>query len=151
MDKALDRDKKNILWFEEIEKKDVPLVGGKNSSLGEMFSKLTSLGINIPNGFALTSAAFWHYLRYNGIDGELADLFKKLDHKDLASLKETSRKARALVLKGKFPEDLEQEIISGYQKLCDYYKKRISAWPSVLRPRPRILRTLLLPASTKLI
>ncbi|MFA5746547.1 MAG: phosphoenolpyruvate synthase [Candidatus Paceibacterota bacterium] len=124
MDKALDRDKKNILWFEEIEKKDVPLVGGKNSSLGEMFSKLTSLGINIPNGFALTSAAFWHYLRYNGIDGELADLFKKLDHKDLASLKETSRKARALVLKGKFPEDLEQEIISGYQKLCDYYKQK---------------------------
>lgn len=119
-----EKEKKNLLWFEEIEKKDVPLVGGKNASLGEMFSKLTSLGINIPNGFAVTSTAFWRYLEHNGIDGKLAELFKKLDHKSLASLKETSRKARTLVLKGEFPEDMEQEISDAYQKLCDYYKQK---------------------------
>ncbi len=119
-----DKEKKQILWFEEIIKKDVPLVGGKNASLGEMFSKLTSLGINIPNGFALTSTAFWNYLQYNKIDRELADLFKKLDYKNLDSLKETSRKARGLVLKGKFPKDLEQEILADYQKLGDYYKQK---------------------------
>jgi len=50
--------KKYILWFNEISKEDVPLVGGKNASLGEMFSKLTKKGINIPNGFAITAQAF---------------------------------------------------------------------------------------------
>ncbi|MFA5743099.1 MAG: phosphoenolpyruvate synthase [Candidatus Paceibacterota bacterium] len=118
------KEKKQILWFEEIIKKDVPLVGGKNASLGEMFSKLTSLGINIPNGFALTSTAFWSYLRYNKIDQDLADLFKKLDYKNLRSLKETSRKARDLVLKGEFSKEMEQEIASNYQKLSDYYKQK---------------------------
>ncbi|MCX6760639.1 MAG: hypothetical protein NTZ84_00825, partial [Candidatus Nealsonbacteria bacterium] len=49
------RSKKNILWFKEISIKDIPLVGGKNASLGEMFSKLSAKGINIPNGFATTS------------------------------------------------------------------------------------------------
>jgi pyruvate,water dikinase len=50
---------KYILWFKDIRSEDVPLVGGKNASLGEMFSQLTSKGINIPDGFALTTKAYW--------------------------------------------------------------------------------------------
>lgn len=118
------KEKKEILWFKDIVKKDVPLVGGKNASLGEMFSNLTSFGINIPNGFALTSAAFWNYLQYNKIDKKLSDLFKELDYKNLKSLKAVSKKARDLVMKGKFSKETEKEILSAYQKLGEYYKQR---------------------------
>ncbi|MFA5249540.1 MAG: phosphoenolpyruvate synthase [Candidatus Paceibacterota bacterium] len=124
MDTQTARDKKFLLWFGELSKQDTPLVGGKNSSLGEMFSKLTSLGVNIPNGFALTSAAYWHFLKYNKIDEKLPEIFKKLDHKDLKSLKETSKKIRTLILKGEFPPELEKEITENYQKLCEYYKQK---------------------------
>ena len=80
------KSKKYILWFKDISSKDVPLVGGKNASLGEMYSELTKKGISIPNGFALTSKAYWHYLKYNKIDGKLKEIFKKFDHKTLKSL-----------------------------------------------------------------
>ena len=90
--------KKYILWFKEISIKDVPLVGGKNASLGEMFSQLTKKGINIPDGFALTSRAYWYYLKANKIDKKLREIFSKLDSKNLDSLKETSKLSRALIL-----------------------------------------------------
>ncbi|MFA5387634.1 MAG: phosphoenolpyruvate synthase [Candidatus Paceibacterota bacterium] len=121
---GVEKEKKQILWFKDIIKKDVALVGGKNASLGEMFSNLTSLGVNIPNGFALTSTAFWDYLQYNGIDQKLAGLFEKLDCKNLKSLKQTSKQARDLVMKGSFPKEMEKEILAGYRKLGEYYKER---------------------------
>ena len=71
----LKKSKKLILWFDEVSTKDVLLVGGKNASLGEMFSTLTKKGINIPNGFAITSEAYWHFLRENGVDKKLKEVF----------------------------------------------------------------------------
>ena len=59
---------KNVLWFNEVTKKDIDQVGGKNGSLGEMFSQLTEKGVNVPNGFATTADAYWYYLQHNGID-----------------------------------------------------------------------------------
>jgi len=64
----MENKQKNILWFNEVTKKDVDLVGGKNGSLGEMFSQLGQKGVPVPNGFITTSAAFWRYLKFNGID-----------------------------------------------------------------------------------
>ena len=116
--------KKYILWFKEILKEDVPLVGGKNASLGEMFSKLSKKGINIPNGFAISSEAFRYYLRFNKIDEKLKEIFKKFDPKSIKSLKETGEKARQLILRGKFPPDLEKEILENYQKLSKIYKQK---------------------------
>ena len=131
--------KKYIRWFNEISLKDVPLVGGKNASLGEMYQKLSqeayprqrrggpskskiwNRGINIPNGFALTSNAFWYYLKFNGIDEKLEEIFGKFEPKSLRSLKETGNQARQLILKGKFPPDLEKEIILNYEKLSKEY------------------------------
>ena len=52
-----------ILWFKDISSKDVPLVGGKNASLGEMLSKLSKKGISVPDGFVLTTEAYWHFLK----------------------------------------------------------------------------------------
>ena len=70
------RTEKNILWFDEISIKDVPLVGGKNASLGEMYSKLTSKGVSIPNGYALTSSAYWSFLKSTGLDKNIKTAIK---------------------------------------------------------------------------
>jgi pyruvate, water dikinase len=115
--------KKLILWFSQISKKDTPLVGGKNASLGEMFSKLTEKGINIPNGFAITAEAFRYFLKFNKIDGKLKEIFEKFNPKSIQSLKETGKSARDLILKSKFPPDLEKEILENYQKLSKIYNQ----------------------------
>jgi pyruvate,water dikinase len=115
--------KKYVLWFKEISKDDVPLVGGKNASLGEMFSKLSRKGIQVPNGFAITAEAFRYYLRFNQIEEKIREIFEKFNPKSIQSLKETGEKARSLILKGKFPPDLEKEILENYQKLSKIYNQ----------------------------
>lgn len=125
---------KYILWFKDILAKDVALVGGKNASLGEMFSQLTKKGlpagrqgINIPNGFALTSEAYWHYLKANKIDKKIKDIFAKLNSKNLKSLKKASELSRGLILKADFPADLKKEIAGAYKKLGGDVAVRSSA------------------------
>jgi pyruvate,water dikinase len=115
--------KKYVIWFKEISKEDVPLVGGKNASLGEMFSKLSKKGINVPNGFAITAEAFRYFLKFNKIDEKLKEIFEKFDPKSIQSLKETGKSARNLILKSKFPPDLEKEILKNYQKLSKIYNQ----------------------------
>jgi len=63
--------RKFTLWFDEISIDDVPSVGGKNASLGEMYRELTSKGVKIPNGFATTSDAYWHVINSAGILSQL--------------------------------------------------------------------------------
>jgi pyruvate,water dikinase len=110
------------LWYKDISKKDVPLVGGKNASLGEMIRSLSPKGVRIPDGFALTSKAYWHFLRENKIEKKLKDIFRNFKPDNLENLKETSKAARSLILKAKFPKELEQEIIKAYQKLSEKYQ-----------------------------
>ena len=115
---------KLILNLNEISIKDVPVVGGKNASLGEMISKLGKKGVNIPDGFVLTSFAYWHFLKENKIDQKLKEIFAKFDQKSIKSLKETGKRARNLILRAEFPEDLKRETIEFYRKLSQKYKKR---------------------------
>ncbi len=115
------KSKKYIVWFKDISKNQGKLVGGKNASLGEMFSKLTKKGINIPNGFATTSSAYWYFLKSNAIDKKLKKIFQSFNPESIASLKKTGKLARELILKGKFPQDLEKEIIRNYKKLSEKY------------------------------
>jgi len=115
---------KYILWFKEIYSKDVPLVGGKNASLGEMYSQLTKKGINIPNGFALTSESYWFFLKENKIDKKIKAILDKFNPKDLRSLQETGRNIRNLILKAKIPYSLEKEILKSYKELSNYYKQK---------------------------
>jgi pyruvate, water dikinase len=117
----MNKEKKLILWFRELSKTDVGLVGGKNSSLGEMFSKLTQKGINVPDGFATTSFAYWYFLEKNNLLPKLKEIFKKLDFKNVASLQEAGRRARNLVMDSEFPEDLKKEISGAYKKLSKEY------------------------------
>ncbi len=115
------KEQKLVLKFSEISKKDVALVGGKNASLGEMFSNLGKKGISVPDGFATTSHAYWYFLKKNGLLPKLKEIFKELDTKDVNSLKKVSKEARSLILRSKFPEDLEKEIIKSYRELSKKY------------------------------
>jgi len=114
---------KYILWFKQINSKDVALVGGKNASLGEMIRALTKEGVNIPDGFALTSKAFWYFLKKNKIDKELKNIFKNFNPKSLDSLIKTGKASRTLILETELPDDLKKKIIRSYRKLCKKYKQ----------------------------
>jgi len=118
------KEQKNILWFKEITKNDTPIVGGKNASLGEMYSKLVEKGINVPNGFALTSKAYWYYLKANKIDEKIKRLFKKFNPKSIKSLEETSKEARKIILQGDIPENLKQDIFKKYKTLSENYGEK---------------------------
>ncbi len=112
---------KNILWFSELRKSDVNEVGGKSASLGEMYSLLVPKGINIPNGFSTTAYAYLSFLEYNGFDKKLKEIFSTFNPKNLTNLQATGKKARNLILSGKFPPQLEKEIVEAYAMLCKEY------------------------------
>jgi len=115
--------KKYILWFKEIGIKDVPIVGGKNASLGEMYCHLTKLGINIPNGFAISAQAYFYFLEKGGIKKTIQKLLSKFNPKSIKSLQETGKKIRKLILDTPLPEDLKKDIIKNYMELCKMYKQ----------------------------
>lgn len=96
---------------------DVPVVGGKNASLGEMFTKLSSKGIRVPDGFATTAFAFWTFLDYNKLWEPLQQLMTTLDRKDFANLKEVGAQARKLISEATIPEEIEKDITDAYKKL----------------------------------
>lgn len=104
--------------FGKIDINDLAIVGGKNSSLGEMFNKLSSKGIHVPDGFATTADAFWYFLDNNNLRGPLQELLKQLDKKNYSNLKETGLKARQMILAARIPDDLIEEIADAYKKLC---------------------------------
>jgi pyruvate, water dikinase len=106
-----------IRKFSELRMKDVPLVGGKNASLGEMFNDLASHGVRIPDGFATTAEAFRSYLKQNELDKKLDDLLKDLDREEYSNLNSIGKQARELILSGKFSEELKQAIRKAYRDL----------------------------------
>ena len=107
-----------IKQFKEISIADIAVVGGKNSSLGEMFSKLSSKGIPVPDGFATTAFAFEEFLTNNSLPLRLNDLMLQLDKKNYLNLKETGAKARKLLLDAELPKNLQAAIIPAYKELC---------------------------------
>jgi pyruvate, water dikinase len=108
---------KFLLWFQDLSIDDTPLVGGKNAALGEMYGSLTKLGINIPNGFALTAKAYWYFLDKAGIKNEIEEIFKDLDHNNLQELQKKGEKARQTILRASLPDDLKDVIREAYEKL----------------------------------
>ncbi|MCX6799929.1 MAG: phosphoenolpyruvate synthase [Candidatus Falkowbacteria bacterium] len=109
--------KKYIKFFNEIVYTDVPKVGGKNASLGEMYSKLHAKGIKVPNGFATTAEAYHDFIKSNQLEILIKNILKNLDTKDVRDLAVRGAKIRQIILNAKFPLDLEKQIIKGYYKL----------------------------------
>jgi pyruvate,water dikinase len=115
-----------IKWFKELGIKDVNEVGGKNGSLGEMYNNLTPLGINVPNGFAVTATAYKYYLKANNLEDKLAKLFENFNPDDIEQLQKVGKTARELIMNAFVPKDLEEEILKDFDKLKEEYGEDLS-------------------------
>ncbi|MBV1915093.1 MAG: phosphoenolpyruvate synthase [Pseudomonadales bacterium] len=118
--------KNYIRWFNEITIEDVPLVGGKNASLGEMYQNLTAEGVRIPNGFAITAEAYCYVLEKNDAWQQLHELLDDLNPDNIKELQQYSKKARDIVHGCELPEDLRAAILQSYEKLKQEYGDDIS-------------------------
>lgn len=111
------RSKAFVLWFKELRNTDVKLVGGKNASLGEMYSLLTPKGVRIPNGFAVTSTSYFYFLKATGIKQEIKKILRDLDTTDMNNLSARGEKVRNTILAAELPSDLKRAIVVNYRKL----------------------------------
>ena len=115
------KDDKMVLWFDELDLADIPQVGGKNASLGEMRRELIPEGVSIPDGYAVTANAYRYLLKSSGIAEQMKKILSDLDTHDMENLKNRGRQIRSLIYHSPFPKDLEDEIIAAYGKLCEEY------------------------------
>ncbi|MEJ2241467.1 MAG: phosphoenolpyruvate synthase [Candidatus Bathyarchaeota archaeon] len=119
----MNNNKMNVIWFKDLSMNDVPRVGGKNASLGEMICTLKTEGIRIPDGFATTSKLYWEFLEKNDlrnkIDSYLQDFIK-----GEKPLKKVGASIRNLLLSASFPENLAKDITNAYNQLCNSYGKK---------------------------
>ncbi|MGB3188642.1 MAG: phosphoenolpyruvate synthase [Limnoraphis sp.] len=117
------KEKAFVLWFEEVRISDIPLVGGKNASLGEMIQQLSPKGVNVPTGFATTAYAYRHFIESAGLEIKLRKLFADLDVEDVKNLRKRGKQARSLILDTPFPPEIETAIINAYRQLCKNHTK----------------------------
>jgi pyruvate, water dikinase len=111
---------KFIKTFNRISSKDVAKVGGKNASLGEMMNNLSPLGVEVPDGFAVTVDAYAEFLATNALTPVLQNVLDQLDRQSLGNLAEIGEKCRGFVLNSKFPEDVEDSIRKAYARLMSH-------------------------------
>ncbi len=115
-----------IKSFSEIELKDLPQVGGKNASLGEMYHHLAPKGIRVPDGFATTASAYWDFLAHNNIRDVLSRELNKLDVKTFDNLKDVGEQARTIIMQASLHQPLRDAILQGYSLLIKKYGSDIS-------------------------
>ena len=117
---------KYVRFFEEFGIEDVPLVGGKNASLGEMYRKLSDEGVLVPNGFAITADAYWRMLEAAGSWQPLRAALDGLDPSDVADLARRGKQAREIVYGAGLPDDVAGEVLGGYRRLQSEYGQDVS-------------------------
>src|SRR6266850_1173933 len=108
-----------VAWLKDLRLADLPQVGGKNASLGEMTAALSAAGIRVPGGFATTADAFREFLAADGLDRRIDEKLKTLDCDDVKALAACGKEIRSWIAKAPFPVALERDIHSYYQKLED--------------------------------
>lgn len=113
-----------IRFFNELNIDDIPIVGGKNASLGEMYQNLTPKGVSIPNGFATTSDAYWLLLKENNIKEKIADILNDLNIHDTKNLQERGASVRNLILNSHLPQALIDELEEAYKTLSNEYNSQ---------------------------
>src|SRR5690625_3437705 len=113
-----------IRFFRDIGVDDVPLVGGKSASLGKMYQALSSQGVRVPNGSAITAGAYRHLLPHNDLEPRLREVLGEYRDGDVRSLAECGKRARKLVYEATIPDDLRDEILSGYKVLLKRLEER---------------------------
>lgn len=112
-----------IRWFEAITNQDVPLVGGKNASLGEMHRFLKKEGVLVPDGFATTSDAYWDFLKANGLDEKIFNELEKLK-KNPRLLSKIGKKVRGLIVRGQFSSEMQGQLKEAYRELSRRCKRK---------------------------
>jgi pyruvate,water dikinase len=115
-----------VRFFEEFGIDDVPLVGGKNASLGEMFQKLSGQGVRVPHGFAITAEAYRYMLDKAGAWGRIHAELDELDPADVAALARKAKRTREIVYGAGLPDDLVAEILNAYRTLQQEYGEEVS-------------------------
>ncbi len=115
-----------VRFFEDLGIDDVPLVGGKNASLGEMYRELGDQGVRIPNGYATTADAYRHMLERTGAGDALHAALDDLDPDDVADLARRGKRAREIVYGAGLPEEVARDILAGYARLRDEYGEEVS-------------------------
>ena len=114
-----------IKWFEDLRIKDVPSVGGKNASLGEMISSLKDKGVNVPSGFAVTAYAYKYTMEKNGTDKKIKEILSDLDTHDVNNLRERGAKIRELIKNAPLPKELEEDIRKHYKEMEERYGENV--------------------------
>ena len=114
-------DDRLTIWFDELQLADIPQVGGKNASLGEMRRELIPKGVSIPDGYAVTAYAYRYLLESAGIIDQIKTVLSDLDTHNIENLKTRGHKVRELIYNAPFPDDLSAAIITAYRKLCEEY------------------------------
>lgn len=110
---------KYLKFFEELSINDIPQVGGKNASLGEMFHHLRPQGVNLPNGVATTADAYRYFLEQAGLNAGIEHELNGLDVNNVHDLAARGSRIRAMIVAAKLPDDFEEEIKRGYKELCE--------------------------------
>lgn len=108
----------HIKFFDEVTIDDIPEVGGKNASLGEMRRHLTPQGVNLPNGLATTSKAYYYFLEQAGLSQRITEALNGLNVDDVHDLAQRGRHIRNMIVEATLPADFEEEIRRGYAELC---------------------------------
>lgn len=114
------RNEKYIKWFENLSVQDIPQVGGKNASLGEMIKELGQEGVRIPGGFATTAQAYWDFIQANNMHERLEQALAQFGNKE-QTLEQTGRTIRRLFLENEFPEPIRDAIGQAYRELSKRY------------------------------
>ena len=110
-------DTRHVVWFEELRRRDVPRVGGKNASLGEMVGSLAERGVKVPPGFATTADAYWRFVEHNGLSERIASVLADLEAGRMA-LPGAGQAIRSAFLRADWPKDIAAAITSAYAELC---------------------------------
>ena len=108
---------KQVMWLDELGMDDVDRVGGKNASLGEMISNLSSLGVSVPGGFATTAYAYRRFLRHGGLAERINARLSALDINDVVALAEAGSEIRAWVIDTPFPDELRSAITESWKRM----------------------------------
>lgn len=111
------------VFFKDIDKGDIALVGGKGANLGEMANS----GFPVPNGFAVTVEAYDLFLRENNLLSEVTKILKAVDHNDPAQLEGATRRIQGLIVKGNIPKEVASEVNTSYRRLSGAFKKALVA------------------------
>jgi pyruvate,water dikinase len=120
-DNQIAKEQALVLPFSAVGIADIPLVGGKNASLGEMIQQLKPKGVKVPTGFATTAYAYRYFITGAGLEAKLRKIFADLDVEDVDNLRQCGKQARMLMLDTPFPLELQEAIARAYQALCQEY------------------------------